>query len=43
MKNTNLKEDLYHGDAEIFESEEERCLGDIISKNAKNVKNIEAR
>ena len=39
VKNTELKEkykeDVYSGETDIFESEEEKYLGDIISKNAK--------
>ena len=37
------REDTYNGETEITETEEEKYLGDIISKSAKNVRNITAR
>ena len=47
VKSTASKEaftkEEYHGETEISESEDEKYLGDIISKNAKNAKNISAQ
>ena len=37
------REDTYNGETDITETEEEKYLGDIISKSAKNVRNITAR
>ena len=47
MKSTASKEaftkEEYHGETGIIESEDEKYIGDIISKNAKNAKNISAQ
>ena len=37
------REDTYNGETDITETEEEKYLGDIISKSGKNVRNIIAR
>ena len=47
VRNTNTSEnsheEIFTGDTDITETDDERYLGDIISKNGKNAKNIAAR